>query len=182
MKALAFFSFLFVLNLLVAQEVLFANQQHDFEIMYPASWQSAEYVSQEVAFNVWNPIKNDKDFKETVNITVIKTKTSDLETCYNTSLMMMEEMRKDEGIHFEKMGSTTINDFKSYWATYTTVQIQKKGWFKKKEVRKSKVYFMVRDRKQFMITCTALQAEFSQFEAAFDEIAKSFVFIEKTNV
>ncbi len=178
----AFFSLLFAINILSAQEVLFANQQLNFEIMYPSSWKSAEYVSQEMPFNVWNPIKHEKDFQETVKITVVRTKTSDLETCYNTSLMMMEEMMKSEEIRFDKMGNTTINEFKSYWATYTTVQVQKKGWFKKKELRKSKVYFIVRDRKQFMITCTALDCEFSAFEAAFDEIAKSFVFIERTNI
>lgn len=178
----ALFSLFFAINILPAQEVLFANQQHNFEIMYPSSWQSAEYVSQEVPFNVWNPIKNEKDFRETVNIMVVKTKTSDLETCYNTSLMMMEEMMKDQQIRFDKMGNTIINDFKSYWATYTTVQIKKKGIFKKKEVSKSKVYFIVRDRKQFMITCTALESEFSAFESEFDEIAKSFVFIERTNI
>jgi hypothetical protein len=166
---------------LFAQTYVFENEAQNFELEYPNTWTLSDYIMDDIVFAAYTQNGNKQSDKIVADVKTFRTTTSELLSCTQATVAMLQEshphFKMEEAIEIE------INHKKGYALTYTyTLPPLKKGLFAAKRIMKAKAFVLVKENKEYLMTFTTEIKHFSEYEAVFDKIAKSFRFVLRMNV
>jgi hypothetical protein len=166
MTALIFLPFLFI-GCSSKDPDRYYNRKEDFSIMFPKEWENKEGFMGCAVISL-SPKENDADqFRENVNVAVEPLPGEmNLHDYFEKSISSVAKVITDFQV-IEK-GTTTINDHDAQWLIYSgrmgTIML------------KCKQYYMIQDKRGYVITCSAAPDSYARTIRTFEKIAQSFEF------
>lgn len=158
-----------------AQNNYFENEQHNFQIQYPMTWQLSDMITENIAFVALAPQATKKDFRENINVTVLPTSTTHLGLAVEDNIAVLQKIFPD--IKIENKGIALIGNQHAGFFTYTcTLDAHPK----KKKI-KSIAYVLLMDNKEYVITCASAQKQFKRNLPFFEQMVSSFHFLFRLN-
>ncbi len=143
----------------------YTNSQHGFRVDFPTSWEVQENAYGTIVMAL-SPLTPGDTFRENVNVvseTIPDTYT--LDQYFQASISNMSSSLKD----FSSAGSgfMKILGQDAKWVIFT----HNVGAVQAKAIQ----YYLLKNGKAFIVTCTATPATFQTFSMDFEKIAQSFV-------
>lgn len=142
----------------------YANKEKGFSITFPKNWETKEGIAGAVVASL-SPRESDSDnFRENVNI-VIEDLPKDLtsEEYYQAGIV---NLRKVPDFKEDQKGKITIDGKEAVWL----IASHKSSNVSAKMIQ----YYVVKGKKAYVITGTALADSFGKYKPQFDQIAQSF--------
>jgi len=143
------------------------NDDKDFSLKFPDGWEAKEGLIGTTVMG-FSPMENASDsFRENVNVVVEELpQPMSLESYTSLNLGNMQKLLTD--FQILDRGQTTINETDAKWFVYS----QRTGSIRSKILQ----YFMVKDKRGYVVTGGAAPDTFSQYRPEFEKIAQTFRF------
>lgn len=141
-----------------------------YEISAPEGWDKKDTVMSGVKFTaIISPPDGANDiFRENINVVTENAKDLNLDEYEKANRFTMKDQMT--GLKVIKEGETVIGNIPARWITYL---YDYSGY-----PLKNTVYFLVKNRIGYTITCSALGSDFDKFQAAFKGSINSFTINE----
>lgn len=142
----------------------YTNKEKGFSITFPKNWETKEGIAGAVVASL-SPRESDSDnFRENVNI-VIEDLPKDLtsEEYYQAGIV---NLRKVPEFKEEQKGKMTVDGKEAVWL----IASHKSSNVSAKMIQ----YYVVKGKRAYVITGTALADTFAKYKPQFDQIAQSF--------
>jgi hypothetical protein len=142
------------------------NEKYGFSVNFPSGWELQNGREEGEVIMALSPFSDDQDlFQECVNIVYESLpKKMDMDEYFNLSINNCRKELTDFEL-FEH-GQASIGKYEAkrlvYSNRFDTLQI------------KAEAYILMKGRKVYIITCSALPEQFDVYRDKFEEIAKSF--------
>jgi hypothetical protein len=143
------------------------NNKDDFSIKFPKEWENKEGFMGCSVISL-SPKENDADqFRENVNVAVEQLPGEmNLHDYIEKSIPNVAKVITD--FQENEKGTTTINDNEAKWLIYSG----RMGMIN----LKCKQYYMIHDKRGYVITCSAAPDSYVRYISTFEKIANSFEF------
>jgi hypothetical protein len=143
------------------------NKKDDFSVKFPNEWENREGFMGTDVISL-SPKENAAyRFRENVNVVVESLPEGmDLNGYFNANIPKLSSVVRD--FQQNESGSSIINNNRAEWLIYTgsigTITL------------KAKQYYLVNDKKGYVITCSATPATYDAYSSIFDAVVNSFQF------
>jgi hypothetical protein len=167
-RSIAFIVLVLILSGCSSKEAdRYYNKKDDFSVKFPKEWENREGFMGTDVISL-SPKENAADqFRENVNVVVEPLPEGmDLNGYFNANIPKLSSVVRD--FQQNETGSAIINNNRAEWLIYTgsigTITL------------KAKQYYLVNDKKGYVITCSATPATYDAYNSIFDTVVNSFQF------